>query len=112
MDKAANVKLEVFVPADCIDALREALAGVGAGRSGKYDHCCSIVAVRGYWRPLAEADPYLGEPGEVSSAEEYKREVNCRQDLVKDALQTIRRVHPYEEPVINIIPLANHMYED
>jgi len=29
---------------------------------------------------------------------------------VKEAMQVIRRVHPYEEPLINVIPLANHLF--
>jgi hypothetical protein len=38
-------------------------------------------------------------------------EVNCARELVKDALKAIRAVHPYEEPVINIILLANRLFE-
>ena len=30
---------------------------------------------------------------------------------VKDVLKAIRSAHPYEEPVINVIPLINHLFE-
>jgi len=43
--------------------------------------------------------------------EEYKVEVNCKRELVNEALKVIRSVHPYEEPLVNIIPLANHLFE-
>jgi hypothetical protein len=112
MDNAfTNFKLEIFIPAERVDALREALAAVGAGRIGNYDHCCSLMTVRGYWRPLEGARPFQGEVGKVETGTECKVEVNCPGELVKAALKAIRRVHPYEEPLINIVPLANAWFE-
>ncbi len=105
------VKLEIFIPEEYVDALREALAGAGAGVIGNYDHCATLIHVRGYWRPLPGAAPYNGEMGRVSSAAEAKLEVRCPRERVNAALAAIRQVHPYEEPVINIIPLANHLFD-
>ena len=34
----------------------------------------------------------------------------CREEYLLEAVQAVRDVHPYEEPVINIIPLANGRY--
>jgi hypothetical protein len=42
---------------------------------------------------------------------EAKVEVNCKRELVNEAMRVIRRVHPYEEPLVNIIPLANHLFD-
>jgi hypothetical protein len=36
--------------------------------------------------------------------------MNCREDYLMNAIQAVREVHPYEEPVINVIPLANARY--
>lgn len=36
--------------------------------------------------------------------------MNCKRELVKDAIRAIKSVHPYEEPLINIILLANHLF--
>ena len=38
---------------------------------------------------------------------ECKMEFCCKGGIVKRAVETIKDVHPYEEPVINIIPLSN-----
>jgi hypothetical protein len=111
MDNFQQVKLEIFIPAEFVDALREALAAAGAGRIGDYDHCASVTAVRGYWRPLAGANPFDGTVGEISTGEECKVEVNCPRSRVGAALAAIRRVHPYEEPLINVVPLVNHLFE-
>jgi len=110
MDAVPNLKIEIFIPPEYLEALDEALFQSGAGRIGKYDHCKSITHVEGTWRPLEEAQPFNGEPGKISRAAELKVEVNCARELVPAVLAAIRRVHPYEEPVINVLPLFNHLF--
>ena len=109
MDDFSEVKLEIFIPAENLAVLRDMLAKMGAGRIGNYDHCCSITEVRGYWRPLDGAKPFLGEVGRIETGTECKLEVNCKRERVKETIQAIRAIHPYEEPLINIIPLANYL---
>lgn len=103
-------KIEIFVPAEVSDRIRAAIAEAGAGRIGDYDHCSSTVKVTGYWRPLVGANPYIGQEGKISSETEIKIEVNCNRELIPAVLKAIRDNHPYEEPVINIIPLVNEQY--
>lgn len=110
MSAILDYKLEIFIPPEFAAALAEALADAGVGRIGNYDHCLAMIEVRGFWRPLDGADPYLGTAGQVESAAEVKVEVNTTAERIPAALAAIRRVHPYEEPVINIIPLANRHF--
>lgn len=112
MQHFPNVKIEVFIPEEFVKSLREELHKAGAGRIGNYDHCVSVTQVKGYWRPLAGTAPYAGEAGKISEGEECKVEVNCGQEHVGEALKAIRRIHPYEEPLINVIPLINHQFEN
>ena len=107
-----HVKIEVFIPEEYILELRDKLNEIGVGKIGNYDHCLSITVVQGYWRPLAAAKPYAGEVGAISFGEERKVEVNCPEEKVKEALKTIREIHPYDRPLINIVELLNHKYED
>ncbi|WP_446897280.1 cytochrome C biogenesis protein [Clostridium sp. LBM24168] len=101
-----NYKIETFIPEEYVDRLRESLNAVGAlSIGGNYDSCISVSKVTGYWRPLEGANPFEGEIGKVSMEEECKVEFCCKSDLAKKAVETIKRVHPYEEPVINILPL-------
>lgn len=98
-------KLEIFIPETHLPALQRALQEVDAGHIGSYDCCLSYSPVTGCWRPLAGTSPYLGTVGEISSEPELKVEVTClteRADLTVDA---VKGIHPYEEPVINVIPL-------
>ena len=99
------LKLEIYIPESHFPALQRALQSADAGQIGNYDSCLSYSRVKGTWRPLQGARPYIGEEGTVSEAEELKVEVNVRKDKLESTLRAIRSVHPYEEPVINVIPL-------
>ena len=112
MQNFSDVKLEIFVPEEYILQIRDELAKIGAGVIGNYDHCVALYPIQGYYRPLAGANPFEGKVGKINVGSEYKIEVNCKRDLVNAALKVIREIHPYEEPLINIIPLANHLFED
>lgn len=111
METFREVKIEVYIPESYIERLRDALHQAHAGKVGNYDHCLSITNVRGYWRPLEGSSPFEGRIGEIAEGAECKVEVRCERRYVSDALQAIRQVHPYEEPLINVIPLANHLFE-
>ena len=103
-------KLEIFVPKEYVIEIRDELSKVNAGHVGNYDHVASITKVTGYWRPLKDSNPYSGEVGQISSEEEVKLEVRCKGRYVKDAIKVIMQIHPYEEPVINVIPLWNSLF--
>lgn len=98
-------KLEIFIPESHLPALQTALQAVGAGRIANYDCCFSYSRVTGCWRPLAGADPYLGAQGHLSTEPELKVEVACLAENAELTVAAIKKVHPYETPVINVVPL-------
>lgn len=106
----AQVKVEIFIPTEFVAGLRLEIARAGAGRIGSYDNCSTVMEVRGYWRPLETAQPFAGEIGKIETGTECKVEVNCPYDRVSDVLAAIKNVHPYEQPVINLIPLLNDQF--
>src|SRR5262245_19553001 len=110
MEDFTDVKLEIFVPQEHALKILDELGRIGVGVIGNYDHCGALIPVRGFFRPLPGSNPFEGEEGKISEVAEYKLEVNCKRKLVKEAIQVIKSVHPYEEPLINIIPLANHLF--
>lgn len=111
MHTFTDVKLEIFVPETHVERVRDALAEAGVGVIGNYDHCFAISQVQGSFRPLEGANPFDGKVGEITFSVESKIEVNCRRELVEEALAAVRRSHPYEEPLINIFPLVNHLFK-
>ena len=98
-------KLEIFIPESHFRALQKTLRESGAGHIGRYDSCLSYSRVTGTWRPLEGTSPYIGKVGEVSEEPELKVEVTCRLDKLDETIAAVKQVHPYEEPVINAIPL-------
>lgn len=105
MAEFSYCKLEIFIPETHLAALQRALQQVDAGHIGGYDCCLSYSLVTGCWRPLAGARPYLGAVGEISAEPELKVEVTCLTSRVDETVAAVKAVHPYEEPVINVIPL-------
>lgn len=101
----AYLKLEIFVPESHFRLLQHALQEADAGHIGNYDSCLSYSRVTGTWRPLEGTQPYLGEMGEVSEEPELKVEVTIRREQLDPVMVAIRRVHPYEEPLVNVLPL-------
>ena len=99
------IKLEIFIPATHLKPLQQALQSVDAGHIGAYDSCMSYSPVTGTWRPLDGTHPYLGTVGELCESTELKVEVNIRAADLQRTLDAVRAVHPYEEPVINALPL-------
>jgi len=90
-------KLCFFVPDSHLEQVKQALFEAGAGRIGDYDRCCWQTRGIGQFRPLAGADPHLGQVGEEERVEEWKVELVCDDDRIQSALMALRGAHPYEE---------------
>lgn len=105
MEPFTCCKLEIFIPETHLKALQKALQDVDAGHIGNYDSCMSYSPVTGCWRPLKGSSPFIGTCGSISAEPELKAEVTCRTERLKETLAAIKKVHPYEEPVINVIHL-------
>lgn len=102
-------KLEIFIPETHLKQLQTALQNVDAGHIGNYDSCLSYNKVVGTWRPLQDARPYSGKYNETSEEVELKVEVRIESENIEKTIQAIKNIHPYETPVINIIPLLNEV---
>ncbi len=98
-------KVEIFIPESHLSLLQETLRECDAGHIGNYDSCMTYSRVKATWRPLAGTHPYSGTQGEISTEDEIKAEVTCRVDDVDRVIMAVKEIHPYEEPVINVIPL-------
>lgn len=100
-------KLEIFIPSTHLKQLQLALQQVDAGHIGNYDSCLSYSEVVGAWRPLENSQPYSGKINEISQEPELKVEVRISLEKLSQTISAIKNIHPYEIPVINIIPLLN-----
>ena len=99
-------KLTVFAPVTAGDAIRAALAGAGSGRIGDYDHASFSTPGQGRFRPLAGADPSIGEVGRVEVVDEERIEAVLPRALRSEVVAAMLAVHPYEEPAYDVVALG------
>ncbi|TCK04915.1 YqfO family protein [Marinobacterium mangrovicola] len=100
-------KLCFFVPDSHLEPVKSALFAAGAGRIGDYDSCCWQTLGTGQFRPLAGANPHLGQVGQVERVEEWKVEMVLDDDLVQSTLMALRTAHPYEEVAYDLWRLVD-----
>ncbi|MFZ4261465.1 Nif3-like dinuclear metal center hexameric protein [Sphingobacterium sp. HJSM2_6] len=100
-------KLVVFVPRAHVEAVRSALFDAGAGSVGAYDECSYNTAGYGTFRPLAGANPSIGEIGVQERVEETKIEVIFPSNLERKLILALYASHPYEEVAYDLISLEN-----
>ena len=91
-------KLSFYVPKAHLEPVKSALFAKGAGHYKAYDQCCWQVCGEGQFRPLMNSQPTLGQINQLKKVVEYKVEMICTAAVIKDVVQTLLGVHPYEEP--------------
>ena len=102
-----RVKIFVTIPIDSVKKVREAVCNAGAGIIGEYSYCTSSTKSIGTFIPNENANPYIGSNNKLEFVEEEKLEVVCEVNKVKNVISELRKVHPYEEPAIDIVPLID-----
>jgi dinuclear metal center YbgI/SA1388 family protein len=104
--KGAEVKIVTFVPAEKAAAVRDALASAGAGRIGQYEVCSFSAPGTGTFLGTQGAHPAVGRVGRLEQVSELRLEMVCAKAALALAIETLRHFHPYEEPAIDVYPLA------
>jgi hypothetical protein len=100
-------KLNYFVPKEAKEKTKQALFKIGVGKLNNYDCCAFETLGRGEFRPLCTAKPYIGIQGEVTYVQEYKIEMICSDELIKKAVEVLKKNHPYEEVAYEVIKLED-----
>lgn len=98
-------KLCYFVPEPHVESTKAALFHVGAGKIGNYDSCAWQCLGQGQFRPTSGSNPYLGQQGTVEVVSEYRVEMVCEDNLIREALAALKSTHPYEEPAYEVYHL-------
>ena len=95
-------KVVVFVPADKVDLVAEAMFAAGAGWIGQYHHCSFRTPGQGTFWGTDAANPAVGQAGRLERVQEVRLEIICPQALVPEVVAAIRGSHPYEEPAFDV----------
>lgn len=100
-------KLVVYVPLTHADKVREAIGLAGGGKIGNYSSCSFSSLGTGRFKPETGANPHLGKIGILESVEEERIEITLDEEVVKDVVTAMKKVHPYEEVAYDIYSLEN-----
>jgi hypothetical protein len=100
-----NRKLVVFVPAEALDAVRDAVFEAGAGRIGEYERCSWYTDGTGTFLGGEASDPAIGERGREERVPELRLETVFPEERHDAIVAALRRAHPYEEPAFDVYPL-------
>ncbi len=100
-------KLCFFVPEADAEPVKAALFEIGVGKIGDYDQCCWQTRGTGQFRPLAGANPHIGQHNQLERLAELKVEMVCHDELIHRAVAALKQAHPYEEVAYEVYKLAD-----
>ncbi len=104
-DNRRECKIVVFVPAENVDALADAMADAGAGIIGEYEKCSFRIPGTGTFQGSAQSSPTVGQAGQYETVNEIRLEMLAPSTKLPGVVQAIQQAHPYDEPAFDIYPL-------
>ena len=103
----ALLKFITTVPHSHAEIVRNAIFNAGAGNIGDYDSCSYNLEGQGTFRAKDGANPHVGEIGELHFEPEVRIETIVPAMKKNEVVSALIAVHPYEEPVFDLYPIAN-----
>ena len=104
-------KLTTYLPKNELTTVRDALFQAGAGAIGNYDNCSFNVEGIGTFTGNERSNPTIGKKGITQEEQEVKLSVIFAKHLQSKILQTLFKVHSYEEVAYEIVTLENKNQE-
>ncbi|WP_069660102.1 Nif3-like dinuclear metal center hexameric protein [Arcticibacter eurypsychrophilus] len=100
-------KLVTFCPIQQADQVRAAILQAGAGSIGNYSDCSFSTPGTGTFKASENANPFVGERGELHREDELRIEIIYPEFLERNILIALLQAHPYEEVAYDLYPLSN-----
>ena len=102
-----NYKLVVFVPAESLARVSNAVFAAGAGAIGNYSDCGFSTDGTGTFLPLDGSKPAIGHKGQLEKVLEIRFETIVPAEKLDNVVAAMRKTHPYETPAFDVIKLYN-----
>ena len=102
-----NYKLVVFVPADSLAKVSNAVFAAGAGAIGNYSNCSFGAEGTGTFLPLEGAKPAIGKKNKFEKVPEIRFETIVPAKKLEAVIEAMIKAHPYETPAFDIFKLYN-----
>jgi dinuclear metal center YbgI/SA1388 family protein len=98
-------KLVVFVPAEALAKVSNAIFAAGAGAIGNYSNCGFNTDGTGTFLPMDGAKPAIGKKGRLEKVLEIRFETVVPAAKLDKVITAMKKAHPYEMPAFDIIKL-------
>lgn len=102
-----QLKFVVFVPQKNLKEVSEALFDAGAGIIGEYEKCSFITKGTGTFKGNENTNPATGKKEILENVEEIRLELLVDSWNLNKVINSLKKVHPYEEPAYDIYQLKN-----
>ena len=100
------LKLIYYVPEAHLESTKTAIFNAGAGGIGNYEHCAWQVLGTGQFKPMKDANPFIGELDTLEQVPEWRVETIVPDEFAVAVAKALRATHPYEEPAFEFIQMA------
>jgi len=100
-------QISFYVPEAQCDQVKQAMFTAGAGVVGNYQECAWQTLGEGQFRPLEGSQAFIGEINKLEKLTEYKVEMICQSNRIKQVIEALKESHPYEEPAYSVLKLVN-----
>lgn len=100
-------KICFYVPESHVEQVKNAMLAKGAGKIGNYSHCAWQVLGTGQFLPIEESHPYIGKKDRIEILAEYKVELVCDNEHIKNVIAAMKETHPYEEVAYQVLKVED-----
>ncbi len=105
--KSNQYKIIVFVPADAVDKVAQAIFNAGGGIIGQYSHCSFRTPGVGTFFGSEKTNLAVGKKISFEKIDEVKLEVLVNSWKQHKVISAMIKSHPYEEVAYDVIPVEN-----
>ena len=99
------MKIVVLIPEEQKETVKSAMFNAGGGKIGAYDCCSFELKGEGQFRPLDGAKPFIGEKDKIETVVEYRVEMVCADEKIREVVSAMKAAHPYETPAYDVMKL-------
>jgi len=100
-----------YAPLDHYKKVSEAMFIASGGDFKLYDKCAFSTFGKGQFRAKKGAQPFIGTEEELVVIDEVKVEMLVKNEHLKNVIEAMLAVHPYEEVAYGILKLENFLEE-
>ncbi|MCA9356676.1 hypothetical protein H6784_04100 [Candidatus Nomurabacteria bacterium] len=105
MKKSSRIKVWLTCPEPESENLRMQIGDADISNIGNYSHCTFVTKGKGYFKPNSQANPTIGESGQLEEVDEVAIQFICEENKIPKLIEIVKIHHPYEEVAIDFVQL-------